>query len=77
MQSKSPEWKKTDLRVTRIKEPERGEVLIFKELEWQTVRIEAKSTIDQNLTPLRLLTNQARCRITIKKRLAGIGPYLC
>lgn len=71
VQSKSPEWKKADLRVTRIKEPERGEVLIFKELEWQTVRIEAKSTVDQNLTPLRLLTNQARCRITIKKRLSG------
>lgn len=72
VQSKSPEWKKADLKFTRIKLSEKGEVLIFKELEWQTVRIEAKSTVDQNLTPLRLLTNQARCRITIKKRLSGI-----
>lgn len=76
MQSKSPEWRKGDLRITRIKDPERGEVLIFKELEWQTVRIEAKSTVDQNLTPLRLLTNQARCRITIKKRLSGYCSIL-
>lgn len=57
--------------MTRLKEPEKGHLLIFKELEWQTVRIEAKSTVDANLTPLRLLTNQARCRIIIKKRLAG------
>lgn len=57
--------------MTRLKNPEKGQLLIFKELEWQTVRIEAKSTKDKNLTPLRLLTNQARCRIVIKKRLSG------
>lgn len=45
-------------------------ILIFKELSWQTVRIEASSTQDQNLTPLRLLTNQAKCRITIKKKVS-------
>jgi hypothetical protein len=56
--------------MTRLKDAEKGQLLIFKELEWQTVRIEAKSTIDKNLTPLRLLTNQARCRIVIKKRLS-------
>ncbi|CAG5077279.1 Similar to Uhrf1bp1l: UHRF1-binding protein 1-like (Mus musculus) [Cotesia congregata] len=71
VESKSPTWQRCDLRMTRVKDPDRGQLLIFKELEWQTVRIEAQSTIDQNLTPLRLLTNQARCRITIKKRLSG------
>ncbi|KAG8035486.1 hypothetical protein G9C98_006932 [Cotesia typhae] len=70
VESKSPTWQRCDLRMTRVKDPDRGQLLIFKELEWQTVRIEAQSTIDQNLTPLRLLTNQARCRITIKKRLS-------
>lgn len=70
VESKSPQWVRTDLRYTRIKEPEKGQLLIFKELEWQTVRIEAKSTQDTNLTPLRLLTNQARCRIVIKKRIS-------
>lgn len=58
--------------MSRLKDTEKGQLLIFKELVWQTVRIEAKSTQDQNLTPLRLLTNQARCRITIKKRLSGM-----
>lgn len=70
VESKSPEWQRSDLRMTRLKDPDRGQLLIFKELEWQTVRIEACSTKDKDLTPLRLLTNQARCRITIKKRIS-------
>ncbi|KAG5868480.1 hypothetical protein JTB14_035833 [Gonioctena quinquepunctata] len=56
--------------MTRLKNQEKGQLLIFKELEWQTVRIEAKSTVDNDLTPLRLLTNQARCRIVMKKRIS-------
>lgn len=70
VESRTPKWLLGDLRVTRLKDPTRGLILIFKELSWQTVRIEASSTQDQSLTPLRLLTNQARCRITIKKKLA-------
>jgi hypothetical protein len=62
--------------MTRLKDPDRGQLLIFKELEWQTVRIEAKSTKDKELTPLRLLTNQACCRITIKKRTAGAVYFI-
>ncbi|XP_065343901.1 bridge-like lipid transfer protein family member 3B isoform X3 [Cloeon dipterum] len=69
-ESKTPTWKRNDLRMTRVKDSVRGEILLFKEVEWQTVRIEAKSTENPSLTPLRLLTNQARCRITIKKRLS-------
>lgn len=70
VESKTPKWLQGDLRVTRLKEPTKGLILIFKELSWQTVRIEASSTQDKSLTPLRLLTNQARCRITIKKKLS-------
>ncbi|XP_025835027.1 UHRF1-binding protein 1-like isoform X3 [Agrilus planipennis] len=70
LESRDPKWRKCDLRMSRLKEPDKGQLLIFKELTWQTVRIEAKSTKDSNLTPIRLLTNQAWCRITIKKRLA-------
>ncbi|XP_047351332.1 UHRF1-binding protein 1-like isoform X1 [Vespa velutina] len=70
VESKSPAWQRCDLRTTRLKDPDRGQLLIFKELVWQTVRIEAKSTRDTNLSPLRLLTNQARCLITIKKRIS-------
>lgn len=70
VESKTPKWLPGDLRVTRLKDTVHGHLLIFKELSWQTVRIEASSTQDRSLTPLRLLTNQARCRITIKKKLS-------
>ncbi|XP_055916203.1 bridge-like lipid transfer protein family member 3B isoform X5 [Eupeodes corollae] len=70
VESKTPKWATADLRMTRLKDPQRGIILIFKELSWQTVRIEASSTQDKTLTPLRLLTNQARCRITIRKRMS-------
>lgn len=70
VESKTPKWVNAELRYTRLKDPTRGLILIFKELSWQTVRIEASSTKDKNLTPLRLLTNQAKCRITIKKKLS-------
>lgn len=70
VESRTPKWLSGDLRVTRLKDPSKGLILIFKELSWQTVRIEASSTQDKSLTPLRLLTNQARCRITIKKKLS-------
>ncbi|XP_036328195.1 UHRF1-binding protein 1-like isoform X4 [Rhagoletis pomonella] len=70
VESKTPKWANADLRFTRLKDPQKGIILIFKELSWQTVRIEASSTQDKSLTPLRLLTNQARCRITLRKRLS-------
>ncbi|XP_059616609.1 bridge-like lipid transfer protein family member 3B isoform X2 [Phlebotomus argentipes] len=77
VESKTPKWLLGDLRVTRLKDPTRGLLLIFKELSWQTVRIEASSTQDESLTPLRLLTNQASCRITIKKRLSDCNVLNC
>ncbi|XP_061388680.1 bridge-like lipid transfer protein family member 3B [Musca vetustissima] len=70
VESKTPKWATGDLRFTRLKDTHKGIILIFKELSWQTVRIEASSTQDKSLTPLRLLTNHARCRITIRKRLS-------
>lgn len=70
VESRTPKWMAAELRFTRLKDPIRGLILIFKELSWQTVRIEASSTQDKTLTPLRLLTNQAKCRITIKKKLS-------
>lgn len=71
-----PSWKKaSDLRLTRVKDELRGEVMIFKEAEYQTLRIEANA-LDPALptTPLRLIANQSKIRVTIKKKLKG-GLY--
>ncbi|KAF2358503.1 Vacuolar protein sorting-associated protein 13 N-terminal domain [Trinorchestia longiramus] len=77
LDSRSPGWQRVvDLRMTRLKDPERGFLLLFKELSWQSLRVEATSnTADQQqqLAPLRLLTNASHCRLTIKKKLAGTG----
>ncbi|XP_054645481.1 bridge-like lipid transfer protein family member 3A isoform X2 [Dunckerocampus dactyliophorus] len=71
--SLNPKWERSDLRYTRITDPKRGEVLIFKEINWQTLRIEADAieSDDQDLgsTPLRLITNQGRIRIALKRRI--------
>ncbi|KAL3613132.1 N-terminal region of Chorein or VPS13 [Castilleja foliolosa] len=72
VESRTPEGRKGDLRLTRIKSPDTGQLLIFKELEWQSARIEAKahSAAAENLQPLRLLLGNTHCRIVIKKRLS-------
>ncbi|KAG8190374.1 hypothetical protein JTE90_022018 [Oedothorax gibbosus] len=77
LESYCPFFKKKDLRLSRIKEPDRAEILLFKRLDWQVLRIEAKSRDNQAnglpgdipLTPLRLITNQGCCKMTIKKKL--------
>ena len=61
------------------KDVERGEVLIFKEVSWQTVRIEAKSTVSQDLTPLRYYYNiwasVCACRTqSFDRQMAGRSP---
>ncbi|XP_053769582.1 bridge-like lipid transfer protein family member 3A isoform X5 [Desmodus rotundus] len=70
--SVNPSWQQSDLRLTRITDPHRGEVLTFKEITWQTLRIEADATDggdqDPVTTPLRLITNQGRVQLALKRR---------
>uniref|UniRef100_A0AAV2LZR6 UHRF1-binding protein 1 n=1 Tax=Knipowitschia caucasica TaxID=637954 RepID=A0AAV2LZR6_KNICA len=71
--SLNPKWQRSDLRYTRISDSKKGEVLTFKEINWQSLRIEADAIErdDQDLgsTPLRLITNQGRIRIALKRRI--------
>ncbi|XP_039733932.1 bridge-like lipid transfer protein family member 3B isoform X1 [Pteropus medius] len=66
-------WEPGDLRFTRIQDPQRGEVLTFKEINWQMIRIEADATQSSHLeimcAPVRLITNQSKIRVTLKRRL--------
>uniref|UniRef100_A0A8D0L272 Bridge-like lipid transfer protein family member 3A n=1 Tax=Sphenodon punctatus TaxID=8508 RepID=A0A8D0L272_SPHPU len=70
--SVNPNWQQSDLRFTRVTDSQRGEVLTFKELTWQTLRIEADATDngdqDPITTPLRLITNQGRIQISLKRK---------
>ncbi|NWR73272.1 UH1BL protein, partial [Centropus unirufus] len=66
-------WEHADLRFTRIQEAQRGEVLTFKEITWQMIRIEAdaiqSSQHEIMSAPVRLITNQSKIRVTLKRRL--------
>ncbi|XP_054844322.1 bridge-like lipid transfer protein family member 3B isoform X2 [Eublepharis macularius] len=66
-------WEHGDLKFTRIQESQRGEVLTFKEINWQMIRIEAdaiqSSRHEIMSAPVRLITNQSKIRITLKRRL--------
>uniref|UniRef100_A0A8C3U1T3 UHRF1 binding protein 1 like n=1 Tax=Catharus ustulatus TaxID=91951 RepID=A0A8C3U1T3_CATUS len=66
-------WERADLRFTRIQEAQRGEVLTFKEINWQMIRIEAdaiqSSKHEIMSAPVRLITNQSKIRVTLKRRL--------
>ncbi|XP_041832950.1 UHRF1-binding protein 1-like isoform X2 [Melanotaenia boesemani] len=66
-------WSTSDLRFTRIQDPQRGEILTFKEISWQMIRIEAdaiQSAEHEMLSaPIRLITNQSKIRVTLKRRI--------
>ncbi|XP_067415837.1 bridge-like lipid transfer protein family member 3B isoform X2 [Emydura macquarii macquarii] len=66
-------WEHDDLKSTRIQESQRGEVLTFKEINWQMIRIEAdaiqSSQHEIMSAPVRLITNQSKIRVTLKRRL--------
>ncbi|XP_068794651.1 bridge-like lipid transfer protein family member 3B isoform X4 [Struthio camelus] len=66
-------WEHADLRFTRIQEAQCGEVLTFKEISWQMIRIEAdaiqSSKHEIMSAPVRLITNQSKIRVTLKRRL--------
>ena len=45
IQSTDPDWNLVDnLRKTRIKDEQRGQVLIFKEIKWVTMRLDADAS---------------------------------
>ncbi|KAK9399808.1 UHRF1-binding protein 1-like [Crotalus adamanteus] len=71
--SVNAKWEHDDLRFTRIQESQRGEVLTFKEINWQMIRIEAdaiqSSQHEIMSAPVRLITNQSKIRIILKRRL--------
>ncbi|XP_061768125.1 UHRF1-binding protein 1-like isoform X1 [Nerophis ophidion] len=66
-------WSISDLRSTRIQDPQKGEILTFKEISWQMIRIEAdaihSAEHEMLSAPIRLITNQSKIRVTLKRRL--------
>ncbi|KRY76215.1 UHRF1-binding protein 1-like [Trichinella pseudospiralis] len=80
VESRTPFWKEAkDLRETRITDSHCKQILLFKQISWKTLRLEASTLGDSIATgyninaPLRLITSQGRCRFITKKSTIGNG----
>jgi hypothetical protein len=74
--SVTPNWRVTnDIRNTRLKDLEREEIIVFKEISWEICRLEAYN-IDpllqsQQATSIKLIMNPSKIQIALKKKLTG------
>lgn len=54
--------------------------MTFKEINWQMIRIEADATQSSHLeimcAPVRLITNQSKIRVTLKRRVSKMVFWL-
>lgn len=69
--SRLPNWVDGELKYTFVRDAQSDQILLFKEISWETTRLEADGLKDLQLTPVKLITNACRVRITLKKRLSG------
>ncbi|EYB87649.1 hypothetical protein Y032_0259g495 [Ancylostoma ceylanicum] len=74
VESRTPGWQVAqDLRQTRISCPVINRALMFKQISWQLLRIEASAKTDRNEkrctinAPLRLITSGGKIRLALKK----------
>ncbi|KHN82696.1 UHRF1-binding protein 1-like [Toxocara canis] len=73
VESKSPGWQPiADLRYSRIIDPTSNLMLMFKQVTWQLLRIEASAQVEPSQrasinAPLRLITSSGKSRIAVKK----------
>ncbi|CAH8510668.1 unnamed protein product [Schistosoma turkestanicum] len=69
--SKSPNWRSCLLNLSTLTLPQYDSILIFKEVSWESARIVADGLLTElRGTPVKLITNQSRVRLTMKKRLS-------
>ena len=73
-----PDWRpKSDITFTKLKDVEKDEIILFKEISWETCRLEASMqeavSLDsqQQQTSIKLIMNPSKIQIALKKRLAG------
>lgn len=73
-------WKKTaDITNTKLKDTEKGEIILYKEISWEICRLEAfiidststnTSQLNNQATSIKLIMNPSKIQIALKKKLA-------
>lgn len=71
----TPNWKVTnDIRNTRLKDLDKDEIILFKEVSWEICRLEAfnieADSQNQTATSIKLIMNPSKIRIVLKKKLS-------
>lgn len=75
--STTPNWRTTnDIRNTRLKDLEKEEIIVYKEISWEICRLEAynieHNIQNQQATSIKLIMNPSKVQIALKKKLSGI-----
>ncbi|KAL5112015.1 UHRF1-binding protein 1-like [Taenia crassiceps] len=73
--SKKPNWEPGPLNFAFLPLPERNSILLFKEVSWESTRFEADG-LDDRMTPVKIITNRAHLRVTLKKRISD-SSFVC
>uniref|UniRef100_A0A0X3Q487 Uncharacterized protein n=1 Tax=Schistocephalus solidus TaxID=70667 RepID=A0A0X3Q487_SCHSO len=77
MANKKPNWQPGPLNLSFIGCPDQNAVLFFKEVYWESTRLEANGLTEYaNTTPVKMITNGASLRLTFKKSLLD-SSVLC
>ena len=81
MYSTTPTWKKThDISNTKLKDTEKGEIILYKEISWEICRLEAfindptcasaSSSSQNQAASIKLIMNPSKIQIALKKKLS-------
>ena len=83
--STMPNWKKTlDITNTKLKDVEKGEIIVYKEISWEICRLEVfivdatqqpANSQNQNAS-IKLIMNPSKIQIALKKKLAD-KSHIC
>lgn len=75
LRSTNPLWQVADLRSTRIVHEKTDQVIVFKEILLNAIKLEASviTSSEEKPTPLRLITSHSSLKITVKKRISDSG----
>lgn len=77
--STTPHWKPAaDIRMTRLKDLDRDEIILYKVVTWEICRLEAfkldpTGAASNNTAPtsIKLIMNPSQMHIALKKKLSG------
>ena len=65
VQSVNPKWQPADLRYTSVRDRDRGEILLFKLIDWQVGHVESVFALDHlhDISPIAPIALMPKCNV--------------